>query len=118
MKVRRVAIPGQPHVFLSAEKVPSEADGEISRGVAPSRLGQTLRCRNLLAMLGPGRYPEEPRSAQLQAGLYPAETSRKETRRCWFSSQRTSRTHLKLCSSVRRPMPSRVGWSRNTSGSR
>jgi hypothetical protein len=39
MKVRRVAIPGQPHVFLSAEMVPSEADGEISRGVAPSRLG-------------------------------------------------------------------------------
>ncbi len=44
--------------------------------------------------------------------------SRKETRRCCPSSHRTSRTQLKLCSRVSRPMPSRLGWSRSTSGSR
>jgi hypothetical protein len=44
--------------------------------------------------------------------------SRKETRRCCRSSHRTSRTQLKLCSRVSRPMPTRLGWSRSTSGSR
>ena len=64
------------------------------------------------------RHPLEPNRVAPQIGLQFRCASRKETRRCCRSSHRTSRTQLKLCSRVSRPMPSRLGWSRSTSGSR
>ena len=57
-------------------------------------------------------------SSLLTLAVRSAFISRKETSRCFHSSQSTSRTDLRLCRSVTRPTLPSSGWSRSTSGRR